>query len=105
MRKRDGEPVPLEGIGPPPAHLSEVEAVIWDELVSIIPEGVLGSSDRIALERASCLLNRCRTEQDSWRSANEKDLVWYLGRFGMTPSDRSKISVPKPKGADPWEDL
>jgi len=40
-------------------------------------------------------------EREEWTSSKEKDLIQYLGRFGMTPSDRSKISIPEPRGSFP----
>jgi phage terminase small subunit len=105
FKDRQNEPEPAAGIGEASQHLSEAEQKIWDELVGLVPAGVLGNSDRIALERVSVLLYQARYEREEWTSSKEKDLIQYLSRFGMTPSDRSKISVPKPKGADPWEDL
>ena len=105
MRDREGEPQPEGGIGPAPEHLSEGVGQIWDELVDVIPAGVLGNTDRIALERLSHLLFEARTYPDLWSSAKEKDLISYLSRFGMTPSDRAKNSIPKGSQANPWEDL
>lgn len=105
MRAREGEPDPEGGIGPAPAHLSDQQAAIWDELVDVIPAGVLGNSDRIALERLTALVDMVRHDPVNWSSAREKDLATYLSRFGMTPSDRSKISIPKEKPSSPWDDL
>lgn len=106
LRERDGEPEPEAGIGPAPAHVSEEEAAIWDELVESIPAGVLGNTDRIALERLTRLVYEARTlPPQLWSSAREKDLISYLSRFGMTPSDRAKISIPKKGKENPWDDL
>lgn len=97
-RRPDGEMVPLEGIGPAPDTLI-VEAYIWDEIVGLMPAGVLGSTDRIALETTCKLIFKMRHDFDNMTAAQLGKLETFLSRFGMTPSDRSKIVLPKgPKG-------
>ena len=105
MRERENEPKPDGGIGSAPEHLSDAQQQIWDELVDIIPPGVLGNTDRIWLERTSQLLDASRNRPDDWTSSKEKDLIQYLSRLGMSPADRSKVSVPKAPKRSPWEDF
>ncbi len=103
-RRPDDEPIPERGIGPAPDHFAPALSDIWDEIVSISYTGVLGEADRIALEIMSNLLYRFRWggdgEGDTVTGLNGAELARLTGllsQFGMTPSDRSKISVPKGK--------
>jgi hypothetical protein len=105
QRKRPSEPVPTGGIGPAPSALPAKLRVIWDEVVAICPPGVLGNSDRIALEALVRLLNEFRTDYAEFSGARMSQLVSLMGRFGLTPSDRSKIVVPKGKEKNPFANL
>ena len=104
-RKRASEPVPTGGIGPAPEALSKRQRTIWDEIVAICPPGVLGNTDRIALEALVRLLEEFRHNYVEFPGSRMSQLVSLMGRFGLTPSDRSKIIVPKGKGKNPFEDL
>lgn len=104
FRGRENEPQPQGGIGPAPDHLSEPEQKIWDEVVDLMPPGVLGDTDRLALEQMVRLVYESRYGEE-FNAAKGTQLMGYFGRFGMTPSDRAKISVPKGDKKDPWEEL
>lgn len=93
QRRKRGEPRPKGGIGPAPDWMPEAERKIWDELVGIVPPGVLGDSDRWAVERAVRLMYLARYEPDEFSGNREGHLLSYLSRMGLTPSDRSKITV------------
>lgn len=93
QRRNRGEPRPKAGIGPAPEWMPESERKIWDELVGIVPPGVLGDSDRWAVERAVHLMYVARYNPDKFSGNREGHLLAYLSRMGMTPSDRSKITV------------
>jgi len=105
MREREGEPQPAGAIGRPPDSLNETERAIWSEVASTLPEGVLGDTDRIAMERLCRLICQARYDPDNFTSAREKDLISYLGRFGMTPSDRAKITIPQQSQSSGWDNL
>ncbi len=101
-RRNENEPEPTRGIGPAPKHFDKKHQAIWDEIVGISYAGVLGEADRIALEIMVSLLYRFRNA--TYRKNSKVVLLTgvELGRlsglisqFGMTPSDRSKINVPK----------
>lgn len=92
-------PVPTRGIGPPPNHLTAVEAMVWDEVVAIAHPGVLGESDRVSFEVLVKLLVDFRYSEFPMPAAQLSQFVGLLGRYGMTPSDRQKIKAPKDKGA------
>ena len=103
-RRPSGEFEPELGIGPAPPSLG-VEAEIWDEVVQLLPSGVLGNTDRIALEIMCKLIFRMRHDFDSMTAAQITRLETLLARFGMTPADRTKIVVPKSKPKNPFEGM
>lgn len=103
-RRPDGELQPLEGIGPAPDSLV-VEAFIWDEVVEMLPAGVLGNTDRVALETMCKLIFKMRFDFDNMTAAQLGKLETFLARFGMTPADRSKIVMPKKKDSNPFDGM
>lgn len=102
MAERRDEPVPTAGIGPAKG-LDPQQAEAWDEIVSLCPPGVLGNSDRIALEMTVRLLVQFRNDPDEFPASRMGHLISLLSRFGLTPADRSKISVPKGNGKNPFD--
>lgn len=103
QRNNPGEPVPTKGIGPAPDHLPEDMQLLWDEVVGHMYAGVLGEADRIALETMVRLIHRMRNDFDEMTAAQLSQLTGLLARFGMTPSDRTKIVVPKKERENPFE--
>jgi hypothetical protein len=90
-RARAREPKPTGELGDPPEEMPRDEKAAWQYLVSIIPAGVAKNSDRIAMEEMACLLVACRSKR---ATAGERQLLRnYLAAFGMTPSDRSRVST------------
>ena len=90
---RANEPQPTDDLGPPPDHLVAAVRACWLEIVSVAHEGSLCYSDRLAIEHGAHLLAQLRAE--NWRT-NPAILLrfeGFLGRLGLTPSDRSRISV------------
>ncbi len=80
----------------PPKHLSREVKKCWRELVRLVPAGVLQSSDQAAMEQFANVLYLCRERE--WRDpALMIRLEACLGRFGLTPADRSRVSAPPPK--------
>jgi phage terminase small subunit len=104
-RNNNDEPVPTCGIGPAPKHLNPKQRAIWDEIVGMSCPGVLGESDRIALEMLCRLVHDMRDYSNLFNAARYTQLSGMLGRFGMTPSDRTRIVVKKPKPKNAYEDL
>lgn len=104
-RINDSQPVPDRGIGPPSEHLNEQEKLIWDELVSNMYAGVLGDGDRMALELMCRLVREMRYNFEEMPAAKLTQLSNLLGRFGLTPSDRNKIIIPKTKQDNPFAGL
>ena len=106
QRKRKSEPEPTGKIGKAPSSLNAMEKKIWKEFTTNSPHGVFGNSDRIALEVACKLLSEFRIDYENFTAAKMNQLTNLLGRFGMTPSDRSKVIVQKDEVEDdPWSQL
>lgn len=101
MRERENEPVPSGPIGEPPEWLTDEQVKCWHELVSICPPGVLGNSDRLALELTVRLMVESRGD-NGLSGTSIGHLISLLARFGLTPSDRSKVSVTKGDDKNPF---
>lgn len=102
QRINRSEPKPTRGIGPANRSLNEQQQAIWDEVVGISYSGVLGEADRIALEMMCRLIYEMRSDFENMTAAKITQLSTLLGRFGMTPSDRSKIVIPKAEKKNPF---
>jgi len=109
-RDNPDQPEITKGIGPAPDHFNELQAEIWDYLVSIMFENVLSETDRPSFEVLCILFWRFRHgehEKDAAIPAllaaelNRMDSL--MGRYGMTPSDRTKIVVPKAESENPFK--
>jgi hypothetical protein len=101
QRKRKAEPKPLAGIGAFSEGPSDL-ASIWDEIVAQTVPGVLTISDRIALEMVCRLMAEIRKKPEELSVGKVTALCNLLGRFGLTPADRSKVTLPDEKPDDEW---
>ena len=102
QRVRTGEPVGVGGIGDAPDRFTELQIAAWKEIVATCHAGVLCTADRIAVELAAVLLADFRSNASDMPAAKLARLDSLLARFGMTPSDRSKVSVPKKPAENPF---
>lgn len=92
---------PDMGIGPAPSYFCEQQREVWDYLVSVMFVGVLGNSDRPTFEVLATLFHRFRYGAHGDDSAPYQALSGVelncmnsiMARYGMTPSDRTKISA------------
>jgi len=101
QKKRKTEPKPLAGVGKfteGPTSLTE----IWDEVVSQTVPGVMTISDRLALEMVCRLTAEIRLNPDEISVGKVSALCGMLGRFGLTPADRSKVTIPDVEKNDEW---
>lgn len=83
-------------VGDVPEHLIDAQQVVWHELVSMALPGVLTESDRIMLEIATVLLTIFRGHDaftEKLTAAELNQLIGILGRLGMSPADRQKITL------------
>ncbi len=102
LKERENEPVNKNPIGRPPTWLTRDERKAWRMIIKECINGVLGEADRLAVAVASQIAAKCMTGE-----ADHQDrtlLLRYLGQFGMTPSERTKIAVPKEKPKNRFDD-
>jgi phage terminase small subunit len=93
---RRNEPEPVGDVGEPPDRLSDFEKECWRELVTLGHAGVLCAADRPFLEYGASVMAEIRTQ----RPIDPKLGIRFetvCARLGMTPADRSKVQVIKPK--------
>lgn len=105
QRARPDEPESTEDVGDPPESFDADQRAAWNEFVKTCHVGVLGKADRIALEIASVLLADFRFNPVGMPAAKLARLDSMIARFGMTPSDRSKVKVPKKEAVNPFAKL
>ena len=84
-------------LGDAPSHMTKEAQKCWLELSSKAVEGVLTYADTIMLEVASNLLDEYRQNPVEFQIGKYTHLVGILARFGMSPSDRTKLGVEPPK--------
>ena len=101
QRKRKNEPKPTAGIGKFTEGSTDISE-IWNEVVSQVASGVLTISDRLALELVCRLIAEIRLKPDEISVGKVTALCNLLGRFGLTPADRSKVTVPEEEKEDEW---
>jgi len=104
-RKREGEPEVKDPLGAPPEILSPEEVSAWMEVADMTPMGVLTRADRLEVEFAARLVVKIRANFDKVNITALRHLHTVLGKFGMNPSDRSKLSIEKPKDDNPFGNL
>jgi hypothetical protein len=104
-RARANEPQPTGELGDPPKSLDRDEKAAWRYIASVLPPGVAKNSDRLAMEELARLLVICRLR--SAKPGERLLLKNYLTSFGMTPADRSRVTVVDPikKPDNPWDQL
>jgi phage terminase small subunit len=103
-RKRPGEPKPSRPLGPPPKYLSDGLKAIWKEVAKRLLPGVASEADRDAFEmmvRLTATMRDGGTKVGDvvvpMMAAERSTLISLWSRFAMTPADRSKVVVEKPK--------
>ena len=94
-RKPVGEPVVTKPLGGPPKHLTEDEKKLWREFARMVPYGVAKFSDRWAVEKLVRLFAKER--KGTILVAEGGQVLALFAKFGLTPSDRTKVSVEAPK--------
>lgn len=104
-RARDGEPSDLQELGDPPAHITGNVLDAWCDIVNASHEGVLSDADSIALEMAAHLLAGFRAKPESFAVSKLTRLEGLLSKFGMTPADRSRVTVRSKQVKNKFADL
>ena len=100
QRKRDAEPQCNEPARMPHDRIDEPVKEAWDFLVSTAVPGVLTAMDSASL----LLCARCLSEvwDGEVNITDSQKVNVMLGKLGMTPSERSKVIVPKKKEDNPY---
>ncbi|KQW36513.1 hypothetical protein ASC76_17765 [Rhizobacter sp. Root404] len=74
----------------------------WLELDRLAPW--LAHADRIAVEVTATLIATFRVAGSSMAPPLFTRMETMLGRLGLTPADRSKVSAPRPVGGNRFAD-
>lgn len=101
-RARENEPKDDRKLGSCPKHLDPAQRKAWREIVRTAIPGVLTAADSITVEMAARLVAKMRA--GTITVTEMQSLKGLMGAMGMTPADRSKIIMPKPKDANPFDD-
>ncbi len=82
----------------PPEYFNTAQRDAWDEIISLLPDGVLQATDRMAVELVSRLMTAFRATDDAdVTPAQATQLRTALATLGMTPADRPRVTItPKP---------
>lgn len=94
-RRQDAESV--GALTAPPDHINGGVLNAWNDVVKYAPLEVLTDSDRLSVELAANLLAQFRNDPVEFPAAKLARLEALLGKFGMTPADRSKVGGKKDK--------
>ena len=98
-RNNPAEPIPKQPLGDPPDYFTKPEATCWAEIQTIVPSGVLFASDRWNAEIACLLMAKLR-RREPMTGAELARLADCLTKMGMTPADRTRITVSDAGGAE-----
>jgi hypothetical protein len=103
--ERANEPSPNGEIRKsPPASLDKDQRKVWFEFIKKVPAGVLGDCDEYWLAMAVRLEWKERSGKIT--ISERTQYMNLLGKLGMNPSERSKVSArPVSKAEDDWADL
>lgn len=97
-RARENEPVVTPGIGEPPPDMPPEVVACWVELVMLCADGVLSAVDRPFMEYAARVYWMIKQPGPVDLKAGVR-FEAIIGKLGMSPADRSKVSVSKPPDA------
>jgi hypothetical protein len=95
-RYRNEVPKSTAPFGKYPSKRTKVPAECWAEIANECIPGVLTGADRFMVEIAADLLAEYRTDPPGFAVGKYRTLVGLFGRFGMSPSDRSRLGVVPP---------
>ncbi|ABE44885.1 hypothetical protein Bpro_2971 [Polaromonas sp. JS666] len=95
---RKSEPVPSGEIGDAPSYFDDESRKCWTEIVGMCHVGTLCAADRLIVEHGARVLAALRASPVYADAKLMIRLEATLGKLGLTPADRSKVQVIKPKG-------
>ncbi|WP_250463708.1 MULTISPECIES: hypothetical protein [unclassified Caballeronia] len=104
--RRREEPHVTKPLGDHPAHFSGAELAAWNDIAHGAPRDVLISSDRVTVQFAARLLADFARRLGKFTAAKLARLDAMLGKFGLSPADRSKVAGGgEKKGGNPFAQL
>lgn len=92
-------------MGQAPEHMSDEARSVWFEIESIMVAGISTAPDRPMMELLCNLLAEYRECPKEFAIGKYGHLISCLARFGMSPSDRGRLAIEKPKDEDSFEML
>lgn len=105
-RKRSNEPNIKKLVGRAPKYFDKEQRAIWNEIKRSLVEGVALLSDKFSLELLCNSIVEYRRAPFSFTASDKAQLRAMLSAFGMTPSSRASISVPKKQeGSSTYKDM
>lgn len=98
QREREGEPEGKNPLGSPPAYLklTPEEKKVWRILAKKLLHGVAFEADEAMFADLVRLTTKW-INNEPMMAADHSRRLSLASRFAMTPADRSKVSVEKPK--------
>lgn len=90
---RRDEPKPDGALPEPPDYFDDGRRAIWNELYGQIALGVVTIQDAMAFEVLVNMVAEYRRDPIRMSATKVMNLISMLARFGMTPSDRTRIKV------------
>jgi hypothetical protein len=94
--ERAHEPTIDVPLGGPPSDWKPSGKALWWEIANAIPAGVATKADRLIVEIVCRLTVVMREEPAKFTSSMAAQLRCCLASLGMTPADRSRVSVVRP---------
>ena len=82
------------GIGDPSADCPVKGKLLWHEIANTVPPHVATKADRIVFEVLVRLVTEVRADSSAMTPALASQIRACCSCFGMTPADRSRLSVP-----------
>lgn len=101
-KARANEPKDLGELGDPPQRLNAEQLKAWNEIVENAAYGVLTKSDRHSLEITAVLLAEFWETGALMTGTHLNILNTSLGKMGLNPSDRSRVTVQQQKEENPF---
>lgn len=83
-----------------PKHLTDSQKKYWREMVKKVPAGVLTISDVFTVELVVILWDEFRTNPATMPTSRITRLTTEMGKLGLSPSDRAKLTVDQGKTND-----